>query len=516
MYSMVKKKMFQEIQKLKKEGHNRSFISRELKIDRKTIRKYYNMTDNEFHIYQSQSKTRSKLLESYKKDILSVYESNNFKKLYVSSVYDFLEEKHDKLPVSEKSLRNYIKELQKTGELKLNSSTRVYRKVEDLPFGKQMQLDFGEFKLPSGLKLHIFAVVLSASRMRYVRFQSTPFHTIDVIRHLLDSFDYYGGVPQELVIDQDSTLVSSENDGNIVYTKKFNYFIEEMKLNMYVCRKSDPESKGKIENLVKFVKVNFLNSRDFENLEQANDSLSKWLARKANGRISQATQMIPAELHQEEKKHLRDLRNSIFRKGKLSNREERKVGSDSFISVGGSYYSAPETYRYRIVEILTTEFKVYIYDQACGDVIAEHRKSTIAGRKVIIEAHFRRKSKTIADLKATVLSAYDFPQWQSFCLHNFKTYPRYIRDQCLVCIKLFDRKINPSTFLESVIFCIENGTFTFKELNDTYLYFLREEHILENVKPIAVPTILSLKLPTIDVASRPLSFYNEILKGQVI
>ena len=58
-------------------------------------------------------------------------------------------------------------------------------------------------------------------------------------------------------------MVVSENRGDIIYTKDFKQFIEEMDLNMYVCRKSDPESKGKIENLIKFIKRNFLRIRDF-------------------------------------------------------------------------------------------------------------------------------------------------------------------------------------------------------------------------------------------------------------
>jgi IS30 family transposase len=44
-------------------------------------------------------------------------------------------------------------------------------------------------------------------------------------------------------------MVSSENRRDIIYTKDFKQFIEEMDLKMYVCRKSDPESKGKMENV---------------------------------------------------------------------------------------------------------------------------------------------------------------------------------------------------------------------------------------------------------------------------
>jgi len=77
---------------------------------------------------------------------------------------------------------------------------------------------------------------------------------------------------------------------------------------MYVCRKSDPESKGKIENLIKFIKRNFLRIRDFENIEEAQERLFKWLNRRANGKISLATRRIPQEMFTEEKIHLRGIK----------------------------------------------------------------------------------------------------------------------------------------------------------------------------------------------------------------
>jgi len=131
-----------------------------------------------------------------------------------------------------------------------------------------------------------------------------------LINHLLDCFQYIGGIPEEIVIDQDKVMVVSENRVDIIYTKDFKQFIEEMDLKMYVCRKSDPESKGKIENLIKFIKLNFLSIRDFENIEKAKERLSKWLRRVANGKISLATRRIPQEMFIEEKAHLRTLKTS--------------------------------------------------------------------------------------------------------------------------------------------------------------------------------------------------------------
>jgi len=38
-------------------------------------------------------------------------------------------------------------------------------------------------------------------------------------------------------------MVVSENRGDIIYTKDFKQFIEEMNLKMYVCRKSDRRAR---------------------------------------------------------------------------------------------------------------------------------------------------------------------------------------------------------------------------------------------------------------------------------
>lgn len=92
--------------------------------------------------------------------------------------------------------RNYIRYLEETGELNLVNRQRYYTKVEDMPYGKQLQIDFGENKNPAGGKYYIFAAVLSASRFKHASLQERPFTAIDLIGHLLDCFDYIYGMPE--------------------------------------------------------------------------------------------------------------------------------------------------------------------------------------------------------------------------------------------------------------------------------------------------------------------------------
>ena len=314
---MIREKMYRKIQNFKRQGYSRKEIVTVAGKDPKTVAKYYRMDERGFRAYRREHMFRDKVLEEYEKDILEVYEKNEFAKLNMSSVYDYLEERYGELSGNEQTLRNYIGYLIQADKLRLNEKIRTYTKVPELPFGKQMQLDFGHYTCRSGLKLFIFAAVLSASRYKYVIFQEHPFKTKEVIDHLLNCFDYFGGVPEELVIDQDSLMVVSENAGDIIYTDDFRYFIEEQDIRMYVCRKSDPETKGKIENVIKYVKYNFFNTRDFLNIVEANESVIEWLKRRANGKISQATKQIPALLIKHEREHLRPVRNSIFRKASL-------------------------------------------------------------------------------------------------------------------------------------------------------------------------------------------------------
>ena len=299
---MIRKKMYKKIQSFKRQGYSRNEIATELAIDPKTTAKYFQMEEEEFQAYRKAHMFRDKVFAEYKEDIVEVYEKNEFKKLNMTSVYDFLEEKYGQLPWAEKTLRNYVNYLIETEKLSLDENIRIYRKVPELPFGKQMQLDFGQYMCGSGLKLFIFAAVLSSSRYKYVIFQDHPFKTKEVIDHLLNCFDYYGGMPKELVIDQDSLMVVSENAGDIIYTDDFKYFIQEQETSMYVCRASDPETKGKVESLVKYVKCNFLNIRDFKSIDEANESVFRWLKRRANGKISQATMKITSNAYRTRKR----------------------------------------------------------------------------------------------------------------------------------------------------------------------------------------------------------------------
>jgi len=237
--------MYQKIQYFKQKGLTKSEIVKEMGLNFKTVSKYYQMSEPGFYQYLEEVRSRTKAFDALRDSILEVYRENGFRRLPKAAVYDYLEEVCGKLPGSERTFRKYIQYLEESGQIEFKATKRIYTPVPELPFGKQLQIDFGQTKTRSGMKLFIFAAVLSASRYKYCAVQGRPFNTTDLIHHLLDCFSYIDGRPKELVIDQDRVMVVSENKGDIIYTQDFSTFIEEMELKMFVCRKAEPESKGK-------------------------------------------------------------------------------------------------------------------------------------------------------------------------------------------------------------------------------------------------------------------------------
>ncbi|MGX8794297.1 IS21 family transposase [Oceanobacillus sp. M60] len=284
---MDKWEMYMEIQQLLKQGFSKVKVSEKLGISRTTVYRYLKRNPASMAEWIYDTKTRSKKLDPYKKLILLWLREHP--DVSAAQILDWLQEKHESLQVAESTVRLYVRGLREEYDIPKEKSPRDYESLPELPMGSQMQVDFGQTEqlTPDGkkVKLRFIAFVLANSRYKYKEWLDRPFTTRDVVRAHENAFHYYGGIPDELVYDQDALILVSENGGDLVLTREFQSYKEERHLVIWMCRKADPESKGKIENVVKYIKYNFARHRLYHGLDAWNEAGWKWLERTGNYKI---------------------------------------------------------------------------------------------------------------------------------------------------------------------------------------------------------------------------------------
>ncbi len=264
--------MWYEVQKLTASGLNKSQIKQETSLDRATIRKYQNISEEEFHNWVKEKKRMPKKLQNYHDYVKKELELKPY--LSASQIEDRLKENYDNLPkVHSKTVYNFVETIREKYDIPKSKSdkARVFEKLLEVAYGSEAQVDFGETWMQTiegkRRKVYFYSIVLSRSRYKYFHLETKPFTTKTTIKAQEDALEFFDGVPKKIIYDQDSVFISDENLGSYKLTKEFSSYCNSSDFKAVFCRKADPQSKGKIENVVKYIKQNFLRGRDFKNIE---------------------------------------------------------------------------------------------------------------------------------------------------------------------------------------------------------------------------------------------------------
>lgn len=507
---MIKIIMYQKIQKLKNIGHTWSSIVSITGLDIKTVKKYSKMSEEVYKSYFASYRKRAKCFEVFENEIIEIWNNANSSKLSSSAIYDLLEERHGELPATDRSFRSYMAYLKMDGKF-VSKKQRLYEPVEQMPLGKQLQVDFGQYRMKNGIKYHIFAAILSASRYRYIKLFENPLRTSDLIQSLNDCFAYCGGIPEEIAIDQDRLMVVNENKGDIILTKDFEAYKDELGFNLYVCRKADPESKGKVENLVNFVKRSFLSTRNFATFGEAQLRLGRWLVRKANGKRCAATGRIPMMHIAEERKHLKQIKNSIFDLSDNNLRELRKVDKLAQISVNAVKLVVPHEYRLQTVSVFISSNEVHVFDIKTDEKIALYTlKKGISKIPIVRQKSLRAAKNT--DLKSNLCKRFQFNNWNQFVETNFQTYRRYFIDQYNDLLRRLPNMQDLKILEEATDYCVKNNTVSMSQLFDTYNYLVKHEQLRVTSNNLEYKLISTDKFKSPLVASGNIKDYMELIE----
>lgn len=338
------------------QGKTVSEIARETGMSRNTVRKYLIQGEQPHRL---KGRTRGSKLDPFKPYIQELLDQGVYN---ASVIFDRIVNRGFDGGIT--ILKDYLVPL-RPPSVKIEAAVQRF---ETYP-GQQAQMDWGfmNYKASNGhmRKVACFVMVLGHSRMRYIEF-SRRCDSASLLGCMLHAFEYFGGVPESVLTDRMKTVIISTDHGKPVWHEAFERFATDMRFIPKVCRPRRPQTKGKVERLVHYVRDHFLPGRAFIDFGDLQLQAVAW-CEQVNRKIHGTTGERPVDLLCAEK--LRDLpAESICRPYR---EENRKVSREGFVSYNGALYGVHWTHSGKRVHVALQHAQLVILDEA-GQLLQAH------------------------------------------------------------------------------------------------------------------------------------------------
>ena len=325
---------------------NYSELSRIYKIDRRTIEKYNNGYCRE-HI----KIIRKSRLDDLKKEIKEKLELPG---ITITGLYQYFSKDKDIGTYS-----NFYKYVKKH-KLKPKKNNKVHLRFET-DMGKQLQFDWKEdiqmiSKHGEIFEFNILSSTLGASRLHvfiYSRFKTR----IDVQRCLIKTFKYIGGLPEELLTDNMSSIVNTKTGE---FSNEFKAFIKDIGIDAKKCKPRHPFTKGKDESANRFMSWLVPYNHEFEDEEEL-IKIIRAINLKVNRQVNSTIGVAPIILFNKEKEYLKPLPNHKIMEQYLITTKQIKISKESLFYYKGKRYSVPNKYIEHTLTLQEENNKLYVY-----------------------------------------------------------------------------------------------------------------------------------------------------------
>jgi transposase len=408
-------------------GLSKRRIAIELGISRNSVSKYLSMEATAISEQQEESE-RTKILDAYQEYIVHLLQS--YPALSAVKILRKLKDKYPDMTISGRTVRRYVERLKGSIHCK---QKRYYQPVLDMVPGVQCQVDPGELRgvMVGGIETTVYFVVfvLSYSRMMYVGLSPTPINTEILIKMHDAAFRYFGGCVEECVYDQTKMVILEEEYRELTLNRRFHEYAMYAGFSIRACEGCDPESKGKVEAGVKYVKQNALYGEIFSNWAELETYQANWLDTIANERCHGTTGEAPKTRYERlEKRHMRAYNApSIVQPD--SQWVRRKVDKTGLIAWQSNKYSVPMAYQGAVIGIQAQDNALIIYDIAHHHEIARHGIATGKGKVIQNRNHYRDLNQLVSELETKIIEKLGDESGAKLC-HLLKiTSPAIYKDQ---------------------------------------------------------------------------------------
>jgi len=254
--------------------------------------------------------------------------------------------------------------------------------------GQQLQIDFGSLQVPiadQNRRIFLFVATLGYSRRTFV----------DVFLHERQSawvqgiegaFGYFGGITQELLLDNAKALVHKHNvrTREIIFNDRFGSFCKYWGVTPRACAPYRARTKGKDERGVGYVKRNAIAGHRFASIDALQRHLAQWMREVADVRIHGTTGEPPIERFERDERAVLIPVNG--RAPFLQVRElVRCVHSDACIELDTNRYSVPWRLIGESVTVVVADRQVRIL--YAGQEVACHAQSLARRMSVTDRKH---------------------------------------------------------------------------------------------------------------------------------
>ncbi|NFO48694.1 IS21 family transposase [Clostridium botulinum] len=369
IYSELKINTLEDLHKLKPIMEvnnlkvNKSQIARELGGDPRTVGKYLN------GYVKPTTRNRKSKIEAFEPIIKELLSKDSIQVFYYKRIlWQYLKDNHG-LDCAQSSFRRYISNHSEFNEYFNNrkkghiSTTSIMRYETEK--GKQAQLDWKEnieFILTTGevININVFVLILSYSRFRVYKLSLDK--TQDVLLSFLnESFETFGGVPEELLTDNMKTVM---DEARTNYSKgkvnnKFQQFANDYGFNVRPCIAGRPNTKAKVEAPMKLLdEIRAYNGTlDYEGLHKLVANLNN----RINSTCHTSTGKIPILHLKKEKDFLSELPKEQIRNHYKIIITSVKVNRQSMISYKSNQYSVPPEYIGKKLKLQVYDDQLHVY-----------------------------------------------------------------------------------------------------------------------------------------------------------
>lgn len=277
----------------------------------------------------------------------------------------------------------------------------------ETPPGRQLQSDWGEITTAiAGVETKVCFIVNTLGYSRRFHFWcSDRMDAEHTYEGLIRSFEYFGGVPEEVLVDNQKTAVLEHRAGAAPqFNPRFIDLAGHYGFRPRACQPYRARTKGKDERMVGYLKQHFfVRYRAFDSWVHLNQLAEQWLREEADPRRHGTVKEIVAARFEREAPALQPLPKVRYDTAYI---ERRQVGWDAYIDVRGNRYSVPGHLAGQTVRVhigLEGSLRAYADDT----LVAQHCLQAAAQGWVSLPSHHRLLWQSTLKVEQRPLQSYE-------------------------------------------------------------------------------------------------------------